>query len=337
MVLMLEPLHACNLRCSGCGRIREYRDTLAQTMSVAECLTAVRECGAPIVSVCGGEPLLYRELPELLDRLLGMGRHIYLCTNGLLLEESLPKLLGVKNRRLKKRLYLNVHLDGPAALHDAGVEHPGAFERALRGIHAAKKAGFRIYTNTTVYRPTTIDALLELADTLTRAKIDGMMISPGYSYQAVLDEHNAGGSDTASPSDSHISAESPCDDPLFRDRASIQAFFREVRERMKNYRLTATPLFIDFLCGERELTCAAWANPTRNIRGWRGPCYLIADQHYATYCELLEKTDWSRLGPGNDPRCRDCMTHCGFEPASVLAAQSLGQIARLTKWQFFGP
>lgn len=188
MVLMLEPLHACNLRCSGCGRIREYPETIGQTMTVDACLEAALECGAPIVSVCGGEPLLYKELTELLDRLLDAGKHLYLCTNGQILEASIPKLLAVKNRRLKKRCYLNVHLDGPAVLHDAVVEKPGAFERALSGIRAAKRAGFQVYTNTTVYAATTVDDLIEMAKIVSAEKVDGLMISPAYGYRAVLDE-----------------------------------------------------------------------------------------------------------------------------------------------------
>lgn len=327
MVLMLEPLHACNFHCSGCGRIREYRSTLSETMSVEECAAAADECGAPIVSICGGEPLLYRELSELIDRLLRDGRHLYLCTNGFLLEETLPKILAIKNRRLKKRLYLNVHLDGPAALHDATVERKGAFDAALRGIEAAKKAGLFVYTNTTVYRPTTVDALIEMAETLTNVKIDGMMISPGYGYKTVLDEHASG----MNGSDALSSAE----DPLFMDCEAIHIFFRELRDRMKQFRLTATPVFLDFLCGDLNLPCAAWANPTRNVRGWRSPCYLIADEHFATYRELIERTDWSKIGPNRDERCRDCMTHCGFEPASVFAVRSIRQIARLAVWQLF--
>lgn len=304
MVLMLEPLHACNLRCSGCGRIREYPQTIGQTMSVEECLAAVSECGAPIVSVCGGEPLLYRKLPKLLDRLLDAGKHIYLCTNGQILEESIPTLLSIKNPRLTKRCYLNVHLDGPAQVHDAAVEKAGAFDRALAGIDAAKKARFRVYTNTTVYARTTVDDLIDMAKTLSAKNIDGLMISPAYGYEAVKE----GAADA---------------DALFMDRPRIEAFFRQVRRRMSGYRLTATPVYFDFLTGQKELTCAAWANPTRNVAGWRSPCYLIGDAHFSTYHEFLEKTDWEKIGPGRDERCRDCMTHCGFEPASVLAVISI--------------
>lgn len=316
MVLMLEPLHACNLRCTGCGRIREYPKTIGQTMTVEECLAAASQCGAPIVSVCGGEPLLYKELPELLDRLLDAGKHIYLCTNGQILEESIPKLLSVKSKRLKKRCYLNVHLDGPAKVHDQVVEKVGAFDRALAGIRAAKKSGFRLYTNTTVYAQTTVDDLIDMAKTLSAENIDGLMISPAYGYEAV----KAAGT----------SAEA-----LFMDRPRIEAFFREVRRRMGGYRLTATPMFFDFLTGQRKLSCAAWANPTRNVAGWRSPCYLIGDAHFSTYRELLEKTDWEKIGPGRDERCRDCMTHCGFEPASVLAVKSPAQIVRVALWQLW--
>ena len=333
MVLMLEPLHACNLRCAGCGRIREYASTLGQTLSVEECLEAARECGAPIVSVCGGEPLLYQELPTLLDLLVQAGKHLYLCTNGQMLEPYLPKLLAVKNRRLRSRCFLNVHLDGPPALHDAITGTEGSFERAMTGIVAAKKAGFRVYTNTTVYRQAasdgssfdekgTVATLVELAERLAAVKIDGMMISPGYGYQAVLEEQTR-----PLPT---------VDDSFFLTRSEIEALFRLIRVKMKKYRLTATPMFLDFLSGDLSLPCAAWANPTRNVAGWRAPCYLIGDAHYRTYREWLEKTDWEKIGPANDPRCRNCMTHCGFEPSAVLAPKNLGQLLKLARWQICG-
>jgi hopanoid biosynthesis associated radical SAM protein HpnH len=333
LVLMLEPLHACNLKCNGCGRIREYADTLGQRLSVEECLHAVTECGAPIVSICGGEPLLYPNIVELTDKILRLGKHIYLCTNGILLEEKLGDFvqLAKKNRRVKSRLYWNVHLDGTANVHDAIVEKPGVFNKAYHGIFAAKREGFRVYTNTTLYKTSSVDDIVALAQMLPFADrpaflptghpyaIDGMMIAPGYGYDAVQNDH-------------------PCPStggelPFFLNRSEIHELFREVRQAMKKYRITATPIYMDFLCGERELPCAAWANPTRNVKGWRSPCYLIADKHYATYQELLEQTDWSKIGLGNDERCQDCMMHCGYEPAAVLFGNRWRDLLRMALWQ----
>jgi len=327
LVLMLEPLHACNLKCSGCGRIREYADTLGQRLSVDECLQAVKECGAPIVSICGGEPLLYPDIVELTDKILGLGKHIYLCTNGTLLEEKLDDFvqLAKRNRRVKSRLYWNVHLDGTATVHDAIVEKPGTFSKAYQGIFAAKKAGFYVYTNTTLYKTSSVDDLVMLAEMLPvnfatfvrlpRYSIDGMMIAPGYGYDTVENGES-----------------------FFLNRTEIHELFREVRQKMKKYRITATPIYMDFLCGERELPCAAWANPTYNVKGWKAPCYLMTDRHYDTFAEFMEQTDWSKIGYNNDggdnePRCQDCMMHCGYEPAAVLFGNRLRDLIRMALWQ----
>ena len=314
-VLMLEPLHRCNLCCAGCGRIREYHPFIHQEMTLTECLDAVDECGAPLVSICGGEPMLYRQLPELIEGILDRKKHIYLCTNGLLLKERLPDLLTIRHRSLKRQLFINVHLDGPESVHDAVVERPGVYRTAMNAIIAAKTAGFRVYTNTTVYRPTTVDSLMEMGNELVAASIDGMMISPGFGYESVETESGT---------------------RFFMSRSEITTFFQEVRRRMKKYPLTATPDFLDFLTGQTSLTCAAWANPTRNVCGWRSPCYLLGDRHYQTFDELMTQTDWNALGPGNDPRCRDCMTHCGFEPAAVLQTRGIRKLLRMAFWQFFG-
>jgi len=322
LVLMLEPLHACNLRCSGCGRIREYVDSMNKQMTLAECLDSVRECNAPIVSICGGEPLLYRELPQLVDAILKQKKHIYLCTNGVILEEYVDTLQKIRNKYLKQRLFLNVHLDGPEEIHDRIVERSGVFQKAINGIKRAKEAGFPVYTNTTLYHGTNIDSLLSLADTLLSCHVDGLMISPAFHYSSV---------DTIPIKDSLNSTQS--EPELFLNREEINKIFREIRSQMQKYPLTATPDFLDFLCGELSLTCAAWANPTRNIRGWRSPCYLIADHHYATYQELLKKTDWEHIGPEHDVRCQNCLTHCGFEPASVLHRGGLRKLLRLIRWE----
>lgn len=311
LVLMLEPLHACNLHCTGCGRIREYADTVQERMTLDACLEAVKECGAPTVSICGGEPLIYPEIVDLVDGLLWQGRHLYLCTNGQIMAQRLPDFvaLAARNRRTRKRLFWNVHLDGLAPTHDAITEKTGAFDKAVEGIAKAKEAGFYVYTNTTLYRQTDVAELVELGKLLTRLKIDGMMIAPAYGYEAVQNES------------------------IFLTRQETYEKFREIRERLRDFRLTTTPIFMDFLCGELELPCAAWANPTRNIRGWKGPCYLVTDKHFASYQELIDGTDWAKIGPGNDPRCEHCLMHCGFEPAAVLCTNKVSNLFRLARWQ----
>jgi len=310
LVLMLEPLHACNLKCTGCGRIREYADAMKISLSLEQCLAAVEECGAPIVSICGGEPLIYGGIGRLVEEILARKKHIYLCTNGLLLAEKLPQF------RPGSRFFLNVHLDGMEQTHDAAVEREGVFARAVEGIRAAKAAGFLVYTNTTVYKQTDVGELVVLFEYLTELGVDGMMISPAYGYEGVRSELP-------------LAAEA-----IFMSRDEIRAKFRAARQQLSRFKLVTSPLYLDFLCGRRELPCAAWANPTYNVRGWKGPCYLVTDGHYRSYRDLLEATDWDKLGPGNDPRCEHCLVHCGFEPAAVLSAEkSFRDVMKMAVWQ----
>jgi hopanoid biosynthesis associated radical SAM protein HpnH len=310
LVLMLEPLHACNLSCTGCGRIREYADSASERLSVERCLAAVDQCGAPIVSVCGGEPLIYPEIGALVRAIIDRGKHVYLCTNGLMLREKLDQF------RPSDRLFINVHLDGMEATHDAIVQREGVFARAVAGIEAAKTAGFMVCTNTTVYRETDLNEIAVLFEYLAQLRVDGLMLSPAYSYESVCEENPEAAAE------------------IFMTRDEVHAKFREARRLLGQYRLVTSPVYMDFLCGQRDLTCAAWANPTYNICGWKGPCYLVTDAHYATYRELVEATAWDALGPGNDPRCEHCLVHCGFEPAAVLAAnRRLRDIVRMAVWQ----
>jgi len=310
LVLMLEPLHACNLRCTGCGRIREYADCVDRRLSIDDCLGALDECGAPIVSICGGEPLIYPEIGELVQAILARRKHIYLCTNGVALADKLPRF------KPDGRLFINVHLDGMENTHDRIVGKRGVFAQAVAGIEAAKKAGFQVCTNTTVYKPTNPHEVAVLFEYLSHLGVDGLMISPAYGYQAVREDNAL------------------ADDEVFMTREEIWSVFRGLRELLRDFRLTATPVYFDFLCGRRSLSCAAWANPTYNVRGWKGPCYLVTDRHYATYRELIDQTDWDRLGPGNDSRCEHCLVHCGFEPAAVLASnRRLRDMARMAVWQ----
>jgi hopanoid biosynthesis associated radical SAM protein HpnH len=310
LVLMLEPLHACNLTCTGCGRIREYADTLQARLTPDECLAAVDECQAPVVSICGGEPLIYGPIGELVRAIVARRKHVYLCTNGVFLRKKLAQF------RPSSRLFFSVHLDGMEATHDRLVERPGVFAAAVAGIRAAKQAGFQVTTNTTLYKTTDVDEIAVLFGYLSELGVDGMMISPAYGYQAVRETTSAAGGE------------------LFMTRAEAQAWFRAAEPVLRPFPLTATPIYREFLRGERALECAAWANPTRNIRGWKGPCYLITDAHYGSYAELLAKTDWDHLGPGRDPRCEHCLMHCGFEPAAVLQSQKhLRDAVKMAVWQ----
>jgi hopanoid biosynthesis associated radical SAM protein HpnH len=310
LVLMLEPLHACNLRCSGCGRIREYASSMNCRLSVPQCLAAVEECGAPIVSICGGEPLIYPEIGELVGKLLHRRKHLYLCTNGLMLEEKLTAF------KPNGRLFINVHLDGMEATHDRIVERQGVFEAAVRGIKAAKAAGFAVCTNTTIYKETNMHEIAVLFDYLTELGVDGLMISPAYGYEAVRDSTT----DRA--------------DGIFMTKEQIHEKFRQAKDLLGRFKLTASPIYLDFLRGDRDLPCAAWANPTYNVRGWRAPCYLRGEIHYESYQMLTEATDWDALGPGNDPKCEHCLVHCGFEPAAVLRSNGgLRDMLKMAVWQ----
>ncbi len=303
LVLMLEPLHACNLTCAGCGRIREYGTTIPGKLTLEQCLRAVEECGAPVVSICGGEPLLYPELSRLVEEILGRGRHIYLCTNGTLLRKHLEQY------RPHGRLFLNVHLDGLEETHDRAVGRTGVFREAVEAMRAAKAAGFRVTTNTTVYRETEMREVEALLKHLEPLKLDGHMLSPGYGYQAVDEQ------------------------ALFLTREDVHEKFRGVERLAARYKLTSTPAYLEFLRGERELPCTAWGNPTYNVRGWRSPCYLIADAHYESFGELLRRTPWASYGAGNDPRCEHCMVHCGFEPSAALGIHARrGDRWKLVRW-----
>ena len=303
LVLMLEPLHACNLSCAGCGRIREYEATITQKISVEKCLAAADECGAPIVSVCGGEPLLYAEIGPLVAELLARGKHIYLCTNGMLLRKRLGEFTP------NKRLFFNVHLDGLEETHDRCVERKGVFREAVEGLKAAKQAGFKVSTNTTIYHETDMREIEQLLELLEPFKLDGHMLSPAYGYTSVDDRE------------------------IFMTRDDVHEKFKDIERLARRFRLNSTPAYLDFLQGKRDLPCTAWGNPTYNIMGWRSPCYMIADGHFQTFERLMTATPWEKYGPGNDPRCEHCMMHCGFEPSAALGINSrAGDNLRQLRW-----
>jgi hopanoid biosynthesis associated radical SAM protein HpnH len=310
LVLMLEPLHACNLTCTGCGRIREYSQTIKDKLSVEECLASVDECGAPIVSICGGEPMIYPNLGQLVRGILQRRKHIYLCTNGMFIKKRLHEF------RPTSRMFFNVHLDGLEETHDRAVERKGVFQAAVEGIRVAKQAGFLVCTNTTVYKETDLGEIDRLFAFLTKLGVDGFMLSPAYGYTAVHETNPRGAAE------------------IFLTRDDVRAKFREAKKLLKKYRLASSPVYLEFLSGERELTCTAWGNPTRNVRGWKGPCYLITDRHHATFRGLMEDTNWDQYGYGKDPRCEHCLVHCGYEPSAALGVNKrLGDSLKMLLWQ----
>jgi hopanoid biosynthesis associated radical SAM protein HpnH len=303
IVLMLEPLHACNLTCTGCGRIREYESTISERIPLEECLAAVDECGAPMVSICGGEPMMYPQIGQLVAGILERGKHIYLCTNGMFIVKRLHEFTP------DRRFFFNVHLDGLEKTHDMCVEKEGVFREAIEGIRAAKKAGFMVCTNTTIYKETDMKEIEALYEYLEPLDVDGHQLSPAYGYSAVNDRE------------------------IFMTRDDIHEKFKDVDSMFKRFRLNQTPMYLEFLKGDRDLPCTAWGNPTYNIKGWKGPCYLITDAHYKTFEALMTQTPWDNYGHGNDPRCEHCMVHCGYEPSAALGINAkLADSFKMLSW-----
>lgn len=310
LVLMLEPLHACNLTCTGCGRIREYSETIKEKLSVEECLAAVDEAGTPIVSICGGEPMIYPEIGRLSKEILKKRKHIILCTNGMFIKKRLHEFHPTS------RFFFNVHLDGLEETHDLAVEREGVFKAAIEGIQIAKKAGFLVCTNTTIYKETDIGEIDRLFAYLTKLGVDGFLISPAYGYAAVQKTNPKGAAE------------------IFLTRDDIRAKFREAEKLFKKYRMMSSPVYLEFLSGKRELTCTAWGNPTRNVKGWKGPCYLITDEHHETFDDLINNTPWENYGYGKDPRCEHCLVHSGYESSAALGVNGrLGDSLKMLLWQ----
>jgi len=302
-VLMLEPLHTCNLACIGCSPER-YNGDLKDRLSLAACLEAVDEAGAPVVSVCGGEPTIYPELPELIEAIVARRRHVYLCTNGLLLDRF------YRRGRPHPRLSINVHVDGMRATHDLITARAGVFDRAVEMIKEGKRLGYHICTNTTIYRETSMDEIEEMMEHLQSIGVDGMLLSPGYHYEAIRENH-------------------------FLYREETHRKFRRVLELAGRYRVYSTPLFLEFAAGLRDYPCTPWGNPTRTPKGWKGPCYLIEDRYYPTWREFWSGVDWNYWESRRDPRCRDCLMHSGFEPSVVRhLGRSLRDLWTMAKWNF---
>jgi hopanoid biosynthesis associated radical SAM protein HpnH len=292
LVLMLEPLFRCNLACAGCGKIDYPAEILNQRLSVQECLEAVDSCGAPVVAIAGGEPLLHKDLPEIVERILARGKFVYLCTNGLLLEKKLDLFLPHPN------FAWDIHLDGDRQVHDQAVSHPGGYDRAVSALMAAKARGFRVCINTTLFdgaQPARVAAFL---DDVTAMGIDGVMISPGYAYERAPDRAH------------------------FLNRQKSKQLFRDIFRagRGKGWKFNQSSLFLDFLAGNQRYLCTPWGKPTRNVFGWQRPCYLLGEGYAASYAELMASTDWDKYGTGNYEKCADCMVHSGYEATAVVDA-----------------
>ena len=295
LVLMLEPLFRCNLACAGCGKIDYPEPILNQRMSVADALAAVDECGAPIVSIPGGEPLLHKEIKQIVEGIIARKKFVYLCTNALLLEKKLDQFTP------SPYLTFSVHLDGLEEHHDKAVCQEGVFKRAVSAIKAAKAKGFRVNVNSTLFNQMTADEAAAFFDYVTNElKVDGITVSPGYAYERAPDQEH------------------------FLNRQRTKQLFRDIFRlgRGKKWALSQSILYRDFLAGNQTYRCSPWSMPTRNVFGWQKPCYLIGEGYAKTFAELMETTNWDSYGTGNYEKCADCMVHCGYEGTAVDDALS---------------
>jgi hopanoid biosynthesis associated radical SAM protein HpnH len=295
MVLMLEPLFRCNLACTGCGKIDYPSEILNQRLSVADAIEAARECPAPIIAIAGGEPLLHKELPQIVEAYLKMGKYVILCTNALLLEKKIDQYKPHKN------FCWDIHLDGDKQMHDKSVDQDGVYERAIDAIKLCKSKGFRTSINCTLFEGADPDRVAAFFDMIADLDVEGVMTSPGYAYERAPDQEH------------------------FLNRTRTKELFRaifkrgqESKKRGKHWKFTQSPLFLDFLAGNQTYACTPWGNPTRNVFGWQRPCYLLGEGYAKTYQELMETTDWDKYGVGNYEKCSDCMVHSGFEATAVM-------------------
>ena len=288
LVLMLEPLFRCNLACAGCGKIQYPDHVLDKRLTVEQCLAAAKECGAPIVSIPGGEPMIHPEMPAIVRGLVEQERYIYLCTNAILMERKLDEY------QPSKFLTFSVHMDGLKDEHDLAVCRDGVYDVAVRAIKAALKRGHRVTTNTTLFDDANPERVRKFFDAMMELGVEGMMISPGYSYQKAPDQQHF----------------------LKRERTT-ELFSRILGNPKKTWQFNQSPLFLDFLMGRREYECTPWGNPTYNVFGWQKPCYLLQEGYAKTFRELMDSTEWDHYGTGRNEKCADCMVHCGYEPSAV--------------------
>ena len=288
LVLMLEPLFRCNLACAGCGKVQYPDHVLDKRLTPEQCWSAAEECGAPMVSIPGGEPLIHPEMPEIVRGLVARKKYVYLCTNAILLERKLDEYAP------SKYLTFSIHMDGLRQEHDLAVCRDGVYDVAVRAIRAALKRGFRVTTNTTLFDDANPERVRAFFDEMMTVGVEGMMISPGYSYQKAPDQQN-----------------------FLKRKKTRELFARILGNRKRTWRFNQSPLFLEFLMGKREYQCTPWGNPTYNIFGWQKPCYLLQDGYTRTFQELLNDTEWDRYGTGRNEKCADCMVHCGYEASAV--------------------
>jgi len=291
LVLMLEPLFRCNLACAGCGKIDYPDEILNQRLSVAECMQAIDECGAPVVSIAGGEPLLHRELPEIVRGFLARRKIVIVCTNALLLPKKIDQF------RPHGDFNWSIHLDGDRDMHDHSVCQDGVYDRAIEAIRLAKSRGFRVSINCTLFNTADPARVANFLDELTALGLDGITVSPGYAYERAPDQEH------------------------FLNREKTRQLFRGILARGrggKKWPFTQSAMFLDFLAGNQTYHCTPWGNPTRTVFGWQRPCYLLGEGYARTFRELMEETDWDSYGVGNYEKCANCMVHSGFEASAVI-------------------
>jgi len=290
LVLMLEPLFRCNLACGGCGKIDYPDEILNRRLSVDECLAAVDECGAPVVSIPGGEPLIHKEIAQIAAGIVQRKKFVYLCTNALLLKKRIHEFTP------SPYLTFSIHLDGNRERHDASVCESGVFDRAVAAIRLALERGFRVTVNCTLFQNEPPEEIAEFMDFCMTLGVEGVTVSPGYRYQHAPQQE------------------------IFLRREGSKRLFRELFRigRGRGWKFNQSSLFLDFLAGNQAYHCTPWGNPTRNVFGWQKPCYLMSDEGYAaSFEELMQETEWDRYGTGRHPKCADCMVHCGYEPTAV--------------------
>jgi hopanoid biosynthesis associated radical SAM protein HpnH len=290
LVLMLEPLFRCNLACAGCGKIDYPTEILNQRLTVAECLEAVDECGAPVVSIAGGEPLLHREIDQIVEGIIARKKFVYLCTNALLMEKKIDLF------KPNPFFVWSVHLDGDRQDHDKSVCQEGVYDRAVEAIRLAKERGFRVNINCTLFDGADPERYAQFFDDVMAMGLDGITVSPGYAYERAPDQAH------------------------FLSRRRTKELFRDIFRRGEGHKwsFSQSSLFLDFLAGNQEYHCTPWGNPTRNYFGWQRPCYLLGEGYAKTFKELMEETDWDAYGTGNYEKCANCMVHSGYEATAVM-------------------
>ena len=308
LVLMLEPLFRCNLACSGCGKIDYPDEILNKRLSVDECMNAIDDCGAPVVSIAGGEPLIHKEMPEIVKGFIARKKFVYLCTNALLLDKRMQDYTP------SPYLTFSIHLDGNQERHDASVCREGVFDKCIEVIKKARSSGFRVTINCTLFQGESAEEVAEFMDMATELGVEGVTISPGYNYERA-----------------------PRQD-VFLKRKESKQLFRDIFKlgKGKPWRFNQSSLYLDFLAGNQTYQCTPWGNPTRNVFGWQKPCYLLVGEGYArSFNELMSATEWDNYGTGNNPKCANCMVHCGYEPTSIN--DTFAHPLKALKVAMFGP